>query len=87
MLGIHGRTAAALSLSAAMLATTGALLLPAAAPPAFSPRALVSGLAAIPPRYLAWYQAAARTCPGLRWEVLAAHGHGGRRWPARGWCG
>jgi Transglycosylase SLT domain len=71
--GIHRRTAAALSLTAAMLAATGALL-PAAAPPAFSPRALVSGLAAIPPRYLAWYQAAARTCPGLRWEVLAGIG-------------
>ena len=74
MLGIHGRTAAALSLTAAMLAATGALLLPAAAPPALSPRALVSGLPAIPPRYLAWYQAAARTCPGLRWEVLAGIG-------------
>jgi membrane-bound lytic murein transglycosylase B len=73
--GIHERTAAAaLSLTAAMLAATAALLLPAAAPPAFSPRALVSGLAAIPPRYLAWYQAAARTCPGLRWEVLAGIG-------------
>ena len=74
MFGVHGRTAAALSLTAAMLAATGALLLPAAAPPAFSPRALVSGLAAIPPRYLAWYRAAARTCPGLRWEVLAGIG-------------
>jgi Transglycosylase SLT domain len=72
--GIDKRMAAALSLTAAMLAATGALLLPAAAPPAFSPRALVSGLAAIPPRYLAWYQAAARTCPGLRWEVLAGIG-------------
>ena len=74
MFGVHGRTAAALSLTAAMLAATGALLLPAAAPPAFIPRALVSGLAAIPPRYLAWYRAAARTCPGLRWEVLAGIG-------------
>ena len=74
MFGVHGRTAEALSLTAAMLAATGALLLPAAAPPAFSPRALVSGLAAIPPRYLAWYRAAARTCPGLRWEVLAGIG-------------
>ena len=71
MLGIYGRTAA-LSLTAAMLAGTGALLLPAS--PAFSPRALVAGLGAIPPRYLAWYQGAARTCPGLRWEVLAGIG-------------
>ena len=74
MLGIHGRTAAALSLTAAMLAGTAALLLPATASPAFSPRALVAGLGAIPPRYLAWYQGAARTCPGLRWEVLAGIG-------------
>ena len=72
MLGIDGRTAAALSLTAAMLAATAALLLPAS--PAFSPRALVAGLNAIPPRYLAWYQGAARTCPGLRWEVLAGIG-------------
>jgi hypothetical protein len=72
VLGIYGRTAAALSLTAAMLAGTGALLLPAS--PAFSPRALVAGLGAIPPRYLAWYQGAARTCPGLRWEVLAGIG-------------
>src|ERR1700722_2850266 len=55
-----------------MLAATAALLLPAS--PAFSPRALVAGLNAIPPRYLAWYQGAARTCPGLRWEVLAGIG-------------
>jgi Transglycosylase SLT domain len=74
VLGIHGRTAAALSLTAAMLASTAALLLPATVSPAFSPRALVAGLGAIPPRYLAWYQGAARTCPGLRWEVLAGIG-------------
>ena len=72
MLGIYGRTAAALSLTAAMLAGTGALLLPAS--PALSTRALVAGLGAIPPRYLTWYQGAARTCSGLRWEVLAGIG-------------
>lgn len=73
MFGRGGRTAA-LSLTAAVLVLTGALPLPAAAPPALSPRSLVSGLAAIPPRYLTWYRAAARTCPGLRWEVLAGIG-------------
>jgi Transglycosylase SLT domain len=57
-----------------MLVLTGALLLPGAASPRLAPRALVSGLAAIPPRYLTWYVAAARTCPGLHWEVLAAIG-------------
>lgn len=72
MFGIRGRMAA--------LRLTAALLLPAT--PGFSPRALVAGLAAppagylaaIPARYLAWYQAAARTCPGLEWEVLAGIG-------------
>jgi Transglycosylase SLT domain len=29
---------------------------------------------AIPGRYLTWYRAAARTCPGLTWEVLAGIG-------------
>jgi hypothetical protein len=70
---MHGRTMAALSLTVAMLVLTGALLVPPAAAP-LSPRALVSGLAAIPARYLAWYAAAARTCPGLDWEVLAGIG-------------
>ena len=28
----------------------------------------------IPPQYLAWYMAAARTCPGLPWAVLAGVG-------------
>jgi cell wall-associated NlpC family hydrolase len=28
----------------------------------------------IPPQYLAWYMAAAQTCPGLPWEVLAGIG-------------
>ena len=32
------------------------------------------GLAAIPARYLALYRQAARTCPGLTWEVLAGIG-------------
>ena len=32
------------------------------------------GLAAIPARYLTWYREAARTCPGLSWEVLAGIG-------------
>jgi len=40
----------------------------------------------IPPRYLVWYQRAARTCPGLPWTVLAAVGkvesdHGRARLP------
>lgn len=42
--------------------------------PRLAPRALVSGLAAIGPRYLAWYARAARTCTGLTWEVLAGIG-------------
>ena len=62
--GIRGLTAA--------LSVTAALLVPTT--PAFGPRALVSGPAAIPSQYLAWYQAAARTCPGLEWEVLAGIG-------------
>jgi hypothetical protein len=36
--------------------------------------AVTSGLAAIPARYLGWYRAAARTCSGLTWEVLAGIG-------------
>ena len=67
---------AALRVTAATLVLTAVLPLPAAAArvAGVAPRAPGSGLAAIPPRYLTWYMAAARTCPGLRWEVLAAIG-------------
>ena len=67
---------AALRVTAAILVLTAVLPLPAAAArvAGVAPRAPGSGLAAIPPRYLTWYMAAARTCPGLRWEVLAAIG-------------
>jgi hypothetical protein len=74
------RPVAAGGLIAGMLALTLAVLLPATAPPAIAapqaarPQALVANLAAIPARYLAWYQAAARTCPGLTWQVLAGIG-------------
>ncbi|HLK75953.1 MAG TPA: lytic transglycosylase domain-containing protein [Streptosporangiaceae bacterium] len=73
MLGRRGGTAA-LGLTAALLVLTGALLLPGPVTPRLAPRALVSGLAAIPPRYLNWYARAARTCTGLTWEVLAGIG-------------
>jgi hypothetical protein len=74
------RTAVARALIAAMLALSLAVLLPATAPLAVTaplaatPRALAANLAAIPARYLAWYRAAARTCHGLSWEVLAGIG-------------
>ena len=72
MFGGGGRSAA-LRVTAATLVLTAVLPLPAAAA-RVAPRAPGSGLAAIPPRYLAWYVAAARTCPGLPWEVLAGIG-------------
>jgi Transglycosylase SLT domain len=33
-----------------------------------------AGASAVPAGYLVWYRAAARTCPGLTWEVLAGIG-------------
>jgi hypothetical protein len=74
---IHGsarRIAAELGLTAALVTLTVSLLPPAAATPRLSPRALVSGLAAIPGSYLTWYREAAGTCPGLHWETLAGIG-------------
>jgi Transglycosylase SLT domain len=53
---------AALSLAAAAIVVT-------ALAPAGPATATV-----IPGRYLTWYRAAARTCPGLTWEVLAGIG-------------
>src|ERR1700676_1782782 len=53
---------APLGLAAATLAVT-ALVPPGAA-----------SASGIPARYLTWYRAAARTCPGLTWEVLAGIG-------------
>jgi Transglycosylase SLT domain len=72
--GAVRRAGTALSLIAGLMALAAALL-PAGAPtPRFRPQALVTGLAAIPAPYLTWYVRAARTCPGLRWEVLAGIG-------------
>ena len=68
----RGRWAAALALAVLMLAATA--LLPTDAATAASARALASGPAAIPAHYLNWYRRAARTCPGLTWEVLAGIG-------------
>ncbi len=48
------------------------LLLVAVAAPADA--AGLPRLATIPARYLTWYREAARTCPGLSWEVLAGIG-------------
>lgn len=52
---------------ALVLALAVAVLPPAGA-------ATAPGLRAIPARYLALYRAAARTCPGLPWQVLAGIG-------------
>ena len=74
------RVAAARGLMAAALAPALVMALPAAALPAMAaplaarPQTLIADLNAIPARYLAWYQAAARTCPGLSWGVLAGIG-------------
>jgi hypothetical protein len=74
------RVAAARGLMVAALAAALVMALPAAALPAMAaplaarPQTLVADLNAIPARYLAWYQAAARTCPGLSWGVLAGIG-------------
>ncbi len=73
-----GRAAALAAVLAAVLAVTlaGASLWPARASGASRVRAGVGvyRLDAIPARYLGWYRAAARTCPGLAWEVLAGIG-------------
>jgi hypothetical protein len=68
--------AAAIGAIAAIVLTAAVLILPsAAAAPAPLTRAEATAvLAVIPARYLAWYRAAARTCRGLTWEVLAGIG-------------
>ena len=60
-------------------ALTVLILAAAALPPADAALALPGAvgparLASIPARYLTWYRDAARTCPGLSWEVLAGIG-------------
>jgi hypothetical protein len=54
-------------------------------PPPAPPRPSPVGIADIPADYLALYRAAARTCPGLSWGVLAGIGkvetNHGRGWP------
>jgi hypothetical protein len=73
----HGRgLAAAIGAIAAIVLTTAVLILPSAgAATAPLTRAEATAvLAVIPARYLAWYRAAARTCRGLTWEVLAGIG-------------
>jgi hypothetical protein len=65
-----GAGARALLLTVLVVVLAAAALGPARpASAATSPR-----LAAIPARYLTWYQDATRTCPGLSWEVLAGIG-------------
>jgi hypothetical protein len=61
---------------AAIVLTAAVLILPSAgAAPAPLTRAEATAvLAVIPARYLAWYRAAARSCRGLTWEVLAGIG-------------
>ena len=51
---------------------TPAQAVPAATGLAGTPTALARG--SIPADYLAWYMAAAKTCPGLPWSVLAGIG-------------
>jgi membrane-bound lytic murein transglycosylase B len=65
---------AAVGVAAALLTSAAVGLLSAGTATAVRPRAQVSALAAIPARYLTWYKRAARTCPGLSWEVLAGIG-------------
>ncbi|HXL87948.1 MAG TPA: bifunctional lytic transglycosylase/C40 family peptidase [Streptosporangiaceae bacterium] len=55
-----------------MLLAAGGESSPLAASTAAAPTALAQD--DIPPDYLAWYQAAAQTCPGLPWQVLAGIG-------------
>jgi cell wall-associated NlpC family hydrolase len=55
-----------------MLLAAGGESSPLAASTAAAPTALAQGN--IPADYLAWYQAAAPTCPGLPWQVLAGIG-------------
>lgn len=65
---------AAAGVAAVTLAGAGLAPAPASAASRAGPSAGVYRLEAIPARYLAWYRAAARTCPGLAWEVLAGIG-------------
>ncbi len=69
----------AATFAVAVVVPLGLVLLVAAVPAAGQPAVVAGGpsvlaLTTIPPAYLAWYQAAARTCPGLAWGVLAGIG-------------
>src|ERR1700677_4710608 len=55
-----------------MLLAAGGESSPLAGRTAAAPTALAQD--DIPPDYLAWYQAAAQTCPGLPWQVLGGLG-------------
>ena len=68
--GASRRGHRAATLAVAVLILAAAALLPANVATAASP----PRLAAIPARYLTWYKHAAKTCPGLSWEVLAGIG-------------
>jgi Transglycosylase SLT domain len=73
----HGRgLAAAIGTVAAIVMALGVAVLPADAAVVAGPtRAKAAAeLAVIPAHYLTWYRAAARTCRGLTWEVLAGIG-------------
>jgi hypothetical protein len=84
----RGRGLAAAIGAMAAIVLTVTVLPPARAAPAPLTRAEATAvLAVIPARYLAWYRAAARTCRGLTWEVLAGIGteeSGNGRSSARG---
>src|SRR6202035_499324 len=74
--GSSARRGWAAALAAAGVVTlVGAGLAPAGAASAASGAGVgVYRLGGVPGRYLTWYRAAARTCPGLSWEVLAGIG-------------
>jgi len=88
VLAAAAAAAAGFPLAVILLVTAAAGPPPPAAPAAHGAGAVVAqaaaavldgppapaATAAIPPAWLAWYTAAARTCPGLPWTVLAAIG-------------
>jgi hypothetical protein len=68
--------AAAIATVAAIVMALGVAVLPADAAVVAgpTPAKAAAELAVIPAHYLTWYRAAARTCRGLTWEVLAGIG-------------
>ncbi|MGH9246340.1 MAG: lytic transglycosylase domain-containing protein [Acidimicrobiales bacterium] len=77
----------AVALAAVLVPMSGAPFLASSAPPAYGIGPSAIALAEIPAEYLALYQRAAVTCPGLSWSILAAigfieSGHGGNNGPS-----